>query len=168
MVTVVAANPRKHAHRGVDVWLVCSSGGHLLQLFSLRDAWADRSHLWVTNDRSDGRSLLSNQVAYFLPGPFSRHPRSFVVNLMFALKLVRRHRPRVMITTGADIAVPFALAARLGGAKIIFVESFTRVVTPSLACRLVAPLAERIYVQWPDLQTALPNARFAGAVVEAA
>jgi UDP-N-acetylglucosamine:LPS N-acetylglucosamine transferase len=151
----------------VDVWLVCSSGGHLLQLRSLEEAWADRSRLWISNDRSDAHSLLGGEEAYFLPGPSSRDARAFVRNFLFALKLVRRRRPRVVLTTGADIAVPVALVARLAGAKIVYVESFTRVESPSLSCRLIAPFAERIYVQWPDLQRALPKARFAGAVVEA-
>jgi beta-1,4-N-acetylglucosaminyltransferase len=161
---------RKLRHRSsedVDVWLVCSSGGHLLQLFSLQEAWADRSRVWISNDRRDAHSLLEGEEAYFLPGPFSRSARSFGSNLLFALKLVRRRRPRVVITTGADIAVAFALAARLAGAKIVYVESFTRIVAPSLTCRLIAPFAERIYVQWPELQAAMPKARFVGAVVEA-
>jgi hypothetical protein len=43
------------AKRPVDVWLVCSSGGHLLQLVSLGEAWTDRSRVWISNDRSDAR-----------------------------------------------------------------------------------------------------------------
>jgi len=151
----------------VDVWLVASSGGHLLQLFSLGEAWADRARVWISNDRSDARSLLEGEEAYFLPGPASRDAVAFVRNLVLALRLVRRRRPRVLVTTGADIAVPFALVARLFSAKIVYVESFTRIVTPSLSCRLIAPFAERVYVQWPELRNAVPKARFAGAVVEA-
>ena len=155
------------AKRPVDVWLVCSSGGHLLQLVSLGEAWTDRSRVWISNDRSDARSLLAGEEAYFLPGPFSRDARAFLRNFVFALRLVRRRRPRVLVTTGADIAVPFALVARLAGAKIVYIESFTRIKTPSLSCKLIAPLAERVYVQWPELRGAIPKARFAGAVVEA-
>lgn len=160
--------PERRARRDVDLWLVCSSGGHLLQLVSLQEAWTDCSRVWISNDRSDARSLLAGEDAHFLPGPFSRDLRAFVRNLVFALRLVRRHRPRVVVTTGADIAVPVALVARLAGAKIVYVESFTRITTPSLSCRLIAPLAERVYVQWPELLQAMPKARFAGAVVEAA
>jgi beta-1,4-N-acetylglucosaminyltransferase len=154
--------------RRVDLWLVCSSGGHLLQLVSLSEAWEGHSRVWVSNDRSDAHSLLANEEAYFLPGPYARHARSFLRNLGFALKLVVRRRPRVVITTGADIAVPLALVARLAGAKVVYIESFTRIVTPSLACKLVTPVADRVYVQWPELQPEIPGSRFAGAVVEAA
>lgn len=162
-----AASTSRRQSADVDVWLVASSGGHVLQLFSLGAAWSDRTRVWISNDRSDARSLLSEEEAHFLPGPSSRDPVAFVRNLVFALRLIRRRRPRVVVTTGADIAVPFALVARLFSARVVYVESFTRVVAPSLSCRLIAPFAERVYVQWPELQSAVPKARFVGAVVEA-
>ena len=71
-----------------------------------------------------------------------------------------------MITTGADIAVPFAWIARLYGARVVYVESFTRISRPSLTCRLIRPVASRVYAQWPELLESLPNARYVGAVVE--
>jgi UDP-N-acetylglucosamine:LPS N-acetylglucosamine transferase len=150
----------------IDVLLVCSSGGHLLQLHSLRAAWAGRSTVWVSNDRSDARSILRDEEAYFLPGPISRNLPSFARNLVFALGLVVRRRPRVLVTTGADVAVPFAWIAKLVGAKVVYVESFTRIDEPSLSCRLIRPVADRVYAQWPELVRALPGARFVGAVVE--
>jgi beta-1,4-N-acetylglucosaminyltransferase len=150
----------------VDLWLVCSSGGHLLQLLALAEAWGGRSRVWVSNDRSDARSLLRDEEAYFLPGPYSRSHSAFFRNLLFAIGLARRQRPRILITTGADVAVPLALVARAVGAKVVYVESFTRIDTPSLSGRLIAPFAHRVYVQWPDLVPALRKARFVGSVVE--
>ena len=158
---------RERSKRAVDVWLVCSSGGHLMQLAALEEAWSGRSHVWVSNDQSDARSLLRDEESYFLPGPYSRDARSFVRNLVFAARLVRRRPPRILITTGADIAVPLALVARLSGARVVYVESFTRIHTPSLSGRLIALFASRVYVQWPELVPTLRGARFAGAVVEA-
>jgi UDP-N-acetylglucosamine:LPS N-acetylglucosamine transferase len=121
----------------------------------------------VSNDRSDARSLLAGEDAVFLPGPYSRSPRALVRNLVAALSIVRSRRPAVIVTTGADIAVPFAWLGRAFGSRIVYVESFTRISEPSLSCRLIAPFAHRVYVQWPELRAALPKARYAGAVVEA-
>lgn len=148
--------------------LVCSSGGHLLQLLSLASAWEGRSRVWVTNDRSDARSLLASERATFLPGPFARHPWSFARNTISAVRLVARTRPAVLVSTGADVAVPFAWVSRLAGSRVVYVESFTRIDTPSLSCRLIAPVADRVYVQWPELLESMPKARFVGAVVEPA
>jgi hypothetical protein len=123
------------------VLLVASSGGHLLQLLTLRDAWSGFPTVWVSNDKEDARSLLAGEAAHFLP-----------------------ERPSAVLTTGADIAVPFAWVGRLLGARVVYVESFTRIKTVSLSCRLIKPVAHRTYVQWPELLSELPGARFVGAV----
>ena len=54
--------------------------------------------------------------------------------------------------------------ARARGIKIAYVESLARAERPSLSCRLAAPAADRVYVQWPELQAAMPRARYAGNV----
>ena len=77
---------------------------------------------------------------------------------------LRRLRPRVVLTTGAGVAVPFAWIARLRGARVVYVESFTRIDGPSLSLRLIAPVADRVYAQWPELNRAFPRARFIGNV----
>jgi beta-1,4-N-acetylglucosaminyltransferase len=76
-------------------------------------------------------------------------------------------RPKVLVTTGAGVAVPFAWIARLRGAKVVYVESLSRIHGPSLSYRLIAPVADRMYVQWPELARALPRTRFAGNVFSA-
>jgi UDP-N-acetylglucosamine:LPS N-acetylglucosamine transferase len=150
--------------RPVDVLLVCSTGGHLLQLVALRDAWAGRSVAWVTFDKSDARSLLRGEVVFHAHGPTNRNIPNLLRNLLLAPRIVGRLRPKVVITTGAGVAVPFAWIARLRGAKVVYVESFTRIDGPSLSCRLMAPVAHRIYAQWPELAAAYPRARFRGNV----
>jgi beta-1,4-N-acetylglucosaminyltransferase len=147
-----------------DVMLVCSSGGHLLQLSALRAAWDGRTHAWVTFDKSDARSLLSGERVFFAYGPTNRSIPNLLRNLLFAHRVLRETRPRVMLTTGAGVAVPFAWLARLRGARIVYVESLSRIDGPSLSCRLIRPVAHRVYVQWPELARVLPGSRYAGTV----
>jgi beta-1,4-N-acetylglucosaminyltransferase len=145
-----------------DVMLVCSTGGHLMQLSALREAWGDRPRVWVTFDKSDARSLLRGERVVHAYGPTNRSIVNLVRNLFLARRVVRRVRPRVMVTTGAGVAVPFAWLARLAGARVIYVESFTRIDGASLSCRLISLVADRTYVQWPELQHELRRARYAG------
>ena len=148
----------------VDVLLVCSSGGHLLQLHALRPAWQDFDRAWVTFDKSDAQTLLRDETVYHAYGPTNRNVKNLVKNLWLAWILVYRTRPRVVLSTGAGVVVPFAWVSRLFGAKVVYVESLTRIERPSLSCRLILPVAERIYVQWPELQGAVRRARYAGSV----
>jgi UDP-N-acetylglucosamine:LPS N-acetylglucosamine transferase len=148
-----------------ELLLVCSAGGHLLQLLALKDAWEGLSRVWVCDDASDARSLLRSERVVYAFGPPNRSPRNVLRNILLAVRLVARERPRVVLTTGAGTAVPFAWAARLVGARIVYVESLSRIDGPSLACRLIAPIAERVYVQWPELAEAMPRARYFGTVL---
>ena len=148
----------------VDVLLVCSTGGHLLQLVSLREAWDGRRRAWVTFDKSDARSLLRDERVVFAHGPTNRSVPNLLRNLLLAPRVLWRLRPRVVLTTGAGVAVPFAWVGRLLGARVVYVESFTRIEGPSLSCRLIKPVADRVYVQWPEMEHVLRRSRFAGNV----
>jgi UDP-N-acetylglucosamine:LPS N-acetylglucosamine transferase len=141
-----------------------------LQLLALRGAWSDFSRVWVTFDKSDARSLLAEERVVFAYGPTNRNFGLLAVlnllrNAATAVRLVTSARPRVVLTTGAGVAVPFAWVGRLLRARVVYVESLTRIERPSLSCRLIAPVASRIYVQWPELTEAVPRARYVGSVV---
>jgi len=157
----------KRVENSVDVLLVCSTGGHLLQLVALRSVWETFDRAWVTFDKSDARSLLRGEQVLFAYGPTNRSIRNLLRNLVLAWRIVGALRPRVVLTTGAGVAVPFAWIGRFRGASVVYVESLTRIEGPSLSLRLIAPVAERIYVQWPDLARNLPASRYAGNVFSA-
>jgi UDP-N-acetylglucosamine:LPS N-acetylglucosamine transferase len=110
--------------------LVCSSGGHLLQLVGLADAFA------VPN-------LLRN--------------------LRLAATLLRRERPRAIVSTGAGVAVPFAWIGRLRGIPVVYIESVTRITSLSLSGRMIKPIANDLFVQWPELAETVPGARYEGS-----
>ena len=150
-----------------DVLLVCSSGGHLVQLRALRAAWTGLETAWVTDDTLDARSLLAGERVVYAHGPTCRNLPTLVRNLLLARRVLRELRPRVVLTTGAATAVPFAWIGRLRGARVVYIESLSRIDRPSLSCRLIAPFAERIYVQWPELEAAVRRSRYAGTVLPA-
>jgi UDP-N-acetylglucosamine:LPS N-acetylglucosamine transferase len=154
--------------RGVDLLLVCSSGGHLLQLHALREAWEGLDRTWVSFDKSDVRSLLAGERVVHAHGPTNRNIGNLLRNVLLAVRVVRELRPRAVLTTGAGVAVPFAWVARLHGARVVYVESMTRIEGPSLSMRMIAPVASRLYVQWPELAPHVRRARFAGRVFDAA
>jgi beta-1,4-N-acetylglucosaminyltransferase len=143
--------------------IVCSSGGHLLQMLEMHDAWEPFERLWVTFDKSDTRSLLRDERVIHAFGPTNRSIPNLLRNLRLAARLLRDERPSVILTTGAGVAVPFAWIGRLMGIRTIYVESVTRIDELSLSARLIAPVATQVFAQWPEL--ADPSAgriRFAG------
>lgn len=155
---------RRRAGRVTEVLLVCSTGGHLLQLRALEEVWRDRSRAWVTFDKSDARSLLRDEHVCFAYGPTNRSVANLARNLVLAWRLLGRLRPGAILTTGAGVAVPFAWIGFLRRIPVVYVESFTRIDQPSASCRLIAPFASSVYVQWPALTKALPRSVYAGSV----
>jgi beta-1,4-N-acetylglucosaminyltransferase len=144
--------------------LVCSPGGHLLQLMCLQPAWAGFDTIWVTLPAADSNFLLREERVVLGRGPTNRSLRALGSNLWLAWKLVRRERPDVILSTGAALAVPFFLVGKIFGARLVFVESLTRTASLSLSGRMVRPLADAFFVQWPDLAAAL-GVRFAGRLL---
>jgi beta-1,4-N-acetylglucosaminyltransferase len=144
--------------------LVASNGGHLLQLSQLRDNWAADERHWVTFDKPDARSMLVDESVTYAHHPTNRNIPNLLRNLRLAYRLLRRLRPRAVITTGAGVAVPFCWLGRLMGVRVVYIESFARVNDPSLTGRLVHPVAHRFFVQWPDMLRHFPKAEYRGGL----
>jgi beta-1,4-N-acetylglucosaminyltransferase len=147
------------------VLLVCSPGGHLLQLIALRGACDGMAQHWVTLPGPDVEHLLRGESVSFGYGPAvgNRRPLDVLRNLVLAWKLIRRLDPVAVVSTGAGLAVPFFLVGRLLGRRLVYVESLSRVSSFSLTGRVVYRLADAFFVQWP--QAARAEARYSGSVL---
>lgn len=145
--------------------LVCSPGGHLLQLLSLEPAYHDLEATWVTLVGADVEHLLAGRDVLVAHGPTNRSLGMLLRNLPFAWRAVRARDPDAIVSTGAGLAVPFFVVGRLLGRRLVYVESLTRSETLSVSGRLVYPLADRFFVQWPELARRHRKARYEGSVL---
>lgn len=145
-----------------DLLLVSNGGGHLLELVSLDEAFRPYSRFWVTEDSPDAHELLAGEAAAFFRAGAARSPISLLRNLIVAIGIVRRVRPQVTISSGSALAVPFLWIAWLFGSRIVFIECGGRTDNASLSRRLVAPVADKVYVQWKDQTIGAPNVHLAG------
>lgn len=146
--------------------LVSSTGGHLLQLRALEPAWAPFTRVWVTFDSVDSRALLEGEEVVHAHWPTNRNVPNLLRNLVLAARVLRRVRPVAVVTTGAGVAVPFAWLAWAFGARVVYVESLTRIERPSLTYRLIRPFVARAYVQWPELERELTGSLYRGTVFD--
>jgi UDP-N-acetylglucosamine:LPS N-acetylglucosamine transferase len=151
----------------MKVCLTCSPGGHLTQLEQLRPWWEGHERFWVVVDRDDTRSVLPGEhiiAPYF---PTTRSARNAVRNFFLAIRALHRERPDVVVSTGAAIAVPFFLAAKLLGIATVYIEVFGRINLPTLSGRLCHPLADLFVLQWPDQQRFYPKGKLVGPLLPA-
>ncbi|GAA3589831.1 UDP-N-acetylglucosamine--LPS N-acetylglucosamine transferase [Kineosporia mesophila] len=136
------------------VLMVCSSGGHLSQLHVLEDWWGRHDTHWVTFDTEHARSLLAGRPTTWAHHPTTRNIPNLVRNFGVAVTTMLRQRPDVVVSTGAGVALPFFLMARLLRVPTAYLEVYDRITSPTLTGRLCAPLSNVFMVQWPE-QTAL-------------
>jgi UDP-N-acetylglucosamine:LPS N-acetylglucosamine transferase len=135
-------------------------------MFCLRDFWGDKERLWVTFPTSDARYLLqSEQEVYWAAYPTTRNIPNLLRNLWLAMRVLRRSRPDMILTTGAGVAAPFVWLGRLLGIPTVFVESITRITELSLTARMLRPFATRMLVQWPELVQKYPGVEHHGRIV---
>ena len=130
--------------------LVGSSGGHLVQLHALRAIWADGDRSWVTFNKEDARSLLDGERTYWARYPTNRNVPNLLHNFRLALRVMRRERPDVVISTGAAVAIPFFVVGRLFGAKLVYLEVYDRIDSPTISGRVCQPFAHLFALQWEE------------------
>lgn len=147
------------------VLLVCSPGGHLQQMLALKPAWDGFDRAWATLRGADVDYLLAGEQVTLAHGPTNRSPVKAIRNLAVAWKMIRSHRPDAIISTGAGVSVPFFVVGKLLGIRLVYVESVTRTESISLSGRLVYPLADRFFTQWPESAAKLRRAEYAGGIL---
>jgi len=96
------------------------------------------------------------------------HPRRNILNafrnVLQSAKILWKERPHILISTGADVAVPIFVLGRLFGATTIFIETGGS-LEPTLSGRLCYPFANLFVVQWPSRLTAFPRATLASGLL---
>jgi UDP-N-acetylglucosamine:LPS N-acetylglucosamine transferase len=148
----------------VRVVLVCSSGGHLLQLYRLEPWWRRHERTWVTFDKPDARSLLENEDVVWGYHPTTRNVPNLLRNLALAWRILRR-KPELVVSTGAAIAFPFFLVARTLRIKTVYVEVYDRIDSPTVTGRLCHPLSDLFLLQWEEQKQFYPRGQVIGRLL---
>lgn len=147
------------------VLLVGSSGGHLAQLISLESWWRERDRHWVTFPTADARDLLDGEQVDWCYHPTTRSLKNLVRNLWLAVRVMRRVRPDLVVSTGAAVALPFFLVARLQGARTAYIEVFDRMDSLTLTARLCRPFTDLLCAQWEEQRRFMPDSEVIGRLL---
>jgi UDP-N-acetylglucosamine:LPS N-acetylglucosamine transferase len=147
------------------VLLVGSSGGHLAQLVALEGWWSGLERHWVSFDTPDAVGLLAGEPVTWAHHPTTRNARNLLRNTLLAARVLRRERPALVVSTGAGVALPFFVLARLVGARTAYVEVYDRLDTRTLTARLCRPFTDVFCVQWEEQRRLYPDAELIGGLL---
>ena len=136
--------------KNFKICLVGSSGGHLTHLYMLKPFWKDKNRFWVTFDKEDARSLLKDEKMYPCYFPTNRNIKNLIRNTFLAIRVLKKEKPDLIISSGAAVAVPFFYLGKMMGAKLIYIEVFDRIDKPTMTGKMVYPIVDKFIVQWEE------------------
>ena len=156
---------KKTNKKEIKVCLVGSSGGHLTHLYMLKPFWKDKERFWVTFDKADAQSLLEGEKMYPCYFPTNRNIKNLIKNTFLAIKILRKEKPDLIVSSGAAVAVPFFWLGKLFfGAKTIYIEVFDRIDKSTLTGKLVYPVTDRFIVQWDEMKDVYKKSENLGSI----
>ena len=142
--------------------MIASSGGHFEELSQLRALEENYDLFWVTE-----KTEYRQKADYYL-APTGSNDRKLILKmfgiLRETLRFWRKEKPDGVVTTGALIAVPVCLLAKLCGKKVIYIESYARVKDASRAGKLMYKIADLFIYQWESLKDVYPKGVFGGSI----
>ena len=147
------------------VCIPTSSGGHLTHMLLLMPVLKKASdRFWVTFDKEDANDRLKGERLYHCFYPTNLNIPNLIKNTFLAIRVLRKERPNLIISSGAAVAVPFFFIGKLMGAKAVYIEVFDRVDKPTLTGRLVRRVCDAFIVQWDEQLEVYPGSVNLGSI----
>lgn len=148
----------------MKICFVGSSGGHLTHLYMLKPFWEDKERFWCTFDKEDAKSLLKGEKMYPVYFPSNRSIKALLINTCRAIKILRKEKPDLIISSGAAPAIPFFVIGKLMGAKTAYIEVFDRIDKPTVSGKMCYPFADKFIVEWEEMKKVYPKAINCGSI----
>lgn len=150
----------------IKICFAASSGGHYEQLMMLKPLM-DKYDSFVITEKTDYSTKAKGEKTYYM-NQVNRRERDFIwqmiVNTLKAIDIYRKEKPDVVICTGVLAMIPTCLIAKLMGKKLIYIESFAKVTSPTETGKLLYKFADQFYVQWEPMLKFYPKAIYLGGI----
>lgn len=143
-----------------------SSGGHFEQILMLKSLMEKYDSFLIT-EKTTYKAEVKNEKMYFLRQVNRKEflfPFEMLVNAFKSLYIFIKERPDVVITTGVLAMIPICLLVKLFRGKLIYIESFAKVTSPTVTGKLMYKFADQFYVQWPQMKEIYPQAIYLGGI----
>ncbi len=149
------------------ICLISSSGGHFEQLIMLRKL-DNKFKVFITTEKTK-YNRKDKKIKYYLT-QVNRKEKFFILkmfwNLIKSIYIFIIERPDVIISTGVLSTIPMLYLGHIFHKKVIYIESFAKINTPTQTGMLIYSknIADRFYVQWPEMLKIYPNAVYEGGI----
>jgi len=148
------------------ICFAASSGGHFEQITMLTPLM-EKYDCFVITEKTEYDSVIFGQKIYYLHQVNRKElcmPIWMIGNICKSIFIFVNEKPDIVISTGALAMVPVCLLAKAFRKKLVFIESFAKVNSPTKTGKLMYRYADRFYVQWEPMKEIYPNAIFLGGI----
>lgn len=150
-----------------NICFAASTGGHYEQLLMLRPLMDQYNSFLVTEKTKFQATDKEIGKVYYLKQVNRKNvlfPFRMLSNLWRSLVIYWKERPDVVITTGVMSMIPICLLVKLFHGKLIYIESFAKINTPTKTGKFLYRYADLFFVQWEELLAHYPKAIFKGGI----
>ena len=127
----------------------------------------DKYSSFVVTERTKYKAIKNINKVYYL-FQVNRHEIIWIfkllLNAIISMYIFIMERPDVVISTGALSTIPMCILAKAFRKKIIFIESFAKISSPTLTGKLIYKFADEFYVQWEEMLNIYPKAIYKGGI----
>lgn len=148
------------------ILLTASSGGHLDEISNL-DLLGEYYNAILLTERTITSISSWYDKIYYVPQVNRKELKcipKLILNMCISLHVLLQHKPVAVISTGALATIPVCLLAKIRKIKVVYIESFARMDSPSRTGRLMYRIADKTIIQWKGVQKFYPNAVFGGSI----
>ena len=150
------------------ILFISSTGGHLDELMELRPLFEKFDYLLVTEETKINKILQEKYNIRFLLYGARNYPIRFIFKFIFniikSLFIFLKFYPDFVITTGVHTSVPMCYLAKLFGKKVIYIESFCKIESPTMSGKMIYPIADLFLVQWENMKRFYPKSIYKGGL----
>ena len=164
------------------VMFAASVGGHYKEMMGLRNLFPQFDSILVTDNKAVANQPATKKkfrAVEFANAMSDRRERKagnkergtrwtaingYLKMFIQCIRIVHKHKPAVIISTGSYIAVPLFWWGKLHGAKLIFIESNAMVYSKTVTGKLVGWMSDKVIVQWPEMLKVYSKAEYWGVL----
>lgn len=151
----------------IKICFAASTGGHFEQLMMLKPLMEKYDSFIITEKTAYNVNKEQKIKTYYMP-QVNRKEKTFLIKMFFdfvkSMYIFLKEKPNCMITTGVLSTIPMALIMKVFKGKLIYIESFAKISSPTLTGKLLYKYADRFYVQWEKMLEFYPNAIYKGGI----
>lgn len=150
----------------LKICLAASSGGHFEQLLMLKPLLKEYDGFFLTERTTYKAQVKGAKMKYVLQ--VNREEKfcwfKLLANAFLSLGIYIFERPNVIVCTGVLAMIPMCMLVKLFGGKVIYIESFAKITSPTKTGKLIYKFADKFYVQWESMKVFYPKAECLGGI----